>query len=170
MTRNPPLAPKRLALLLLVLAAGVPGLPAQAQSPADRMFPGGEACYLRSYSRNHLASHPDQRSREIALGPWAPGRGDPRSLVLKLQLWLRDAAAPVWGVAFCENTGGSLSCGLEGDAGHFTLTPQEDGRIRLEVGRHGLLFEGADEIIEISGTTGDDRTFLMPRVPADSCP
>lgn len=145
-------------------------LPVQARSPRDVMFPSDGSCYLRHYSRDHLASHPQQRVEDILIGPWAPGRDDPRYLVLKLAVSLRDRPGLFWGVAFCENTGGDLSCGLEGDAGHFTLSPEGNGALRLSVGRHGLLFEGETEMIEISGTTGDDRVFLMPAVPADSCP
>ena len=154
---------RRLALVFGLLAT-----PAFAQSPRDAIFPSDASCYLRHYSAGHLASHPQQNVAEIALGP-EPATFDAPVLGLRLALYRRGSNTRYEGRAACENTGGALSCQLEGDGGWFTLWPKADGTLRLEVGRGGLIFEAAD-FLEVSGISGDDRVFVLPRVPADSCP
>ena len=71
-TGSAPCAPSAPCLPFLVITS-----PALAQSPLDRIFETGSDCYLRSYSRDHLAKHPDQLVTEIAIGPTASvGLGD----------------------------------------------------------------------------------------------
>lgn len=154
---------RRLALALTLLAT-----PALAESPRAEMFPSDASCYLRHYDKAHLAKHPQQQVREIALGPQT-GSFESDVLSLTVALSLRGVPEIYSGTAYCENTGGSLSCQMEGDAGWFTLTPRKKGTVLLKVGKDGLGFEGSN-FITISGTTGDDREFLLPPVPADSCP
>ncbi len=155
----------RAPLLALTLAA----TPALAQSPRDTMFPGGEGCYLRNYTRAHLAGHPDQRVTEIALGPWAPGRADPRYLVLTIAVSLRGEPGLLTSAAYCENEADHLFCGLEGDAGSFVLEPP--GTVPFAFPSPATACPSKRERLHhLSGTTGDDRVFLLPPVPADSCP
>lgn len=151
----------------LTLALTLLATPALADSPRDEMFPSDGSCYLRHYDRAHLAAHPGQNIAEIAIGPLS-GAFDARELILNVRITLRGSGNMYSGAAYCENTGGSLSCHLEGDAGWFTLTPRPGGAVRLDVGKGGIVFEGRD-FLYISGTMGDDRQFLMPPVPADSC-
>lgn len=154
---------RRLALALSLLAT-----PALGQSPRDTMFPSDASCYLRHYDKAHLASHPQQQVREIAIGPQT-GSFESDVLSLTVTLSLRGVPEIYSGTAYCENTGGGLSCQMEGDAGWFTLTPRRKGAVLMAVGKGGLVFEGRN-FIYISGTMGDDRDFLLPPVPADSCP
>lgn len=140
--------------------------PALAQSPSEAMFPGGQGCYLRQYAQLHLVGHPDQLVRQIALGPSdAPGR----DLVLRLAVYLRGSDERFVADAYCENTGGSLSCGLEGDGGWFTLEPSRQG-VKMRVGREPLGFEGQSGFVTFGGGASDDDVFLIPAVPADACP
>lgn len=154
---------RRLALALSLLAT-----PALAQSPRAAMFPSDASCYLRHYDKAHLAKHPAQRVREIAIGPMT-GNFESDVLILKVMVWIDGHDGYYTGVASCENTGGSLSCQLEGDAGWFTLTPRRQGAILMKLGRDGIGFEGRD-FVTLSGSSGDDREFLLPPVAADSCP
>lgn len=152
----------RLVALIALLAS-----PALAQSPQEALFPFDGHCYLRYYKAAHLAQHPAQQVQEIALGPY-PGfamGADPR---IKVAITLRSGNR-YDATAYCENDGAVLSCQLEGDGGWFHLHPRPKGALMFEVGRRGIALEGAD-FLEISGTRGDDREFLMPHVPADSCP
>ena len=73
------------------------------------------------------------------------------------------------GYAYCDNTGGTLSCGLEGDAGWFQMKPTAKGAL-LMVGRDGIGFEGNSGFVELGGGRSDDESFALPKVPADSCP
>ena len=156
---------RRFLLLPLVLAA----TPALAKSPRDAMFPADQGCYLRHYSAAHLASHPDQLVTEIALGPDAKGT-DARYLTLRLGVSLRGTSDYFLSYAYCENTGGALSCHLEGDAGWFTLEPAAKGGLLMTTGRGGIGFEGAQGMFQIGGSASDDQSFLIPPVSADSCP
>lgn len=154
---------RRLILALTLLAT-----PALGQSPRQTMFPSDASCYLRHYDRAHLASHPQQRVSEIAIGPLS-GSFESDVLSLSVQISLRDVDQIFTGTARCENTGGSLSCEMDGKAGWFTLTPRAKGAVRLDVGRGGLVLQDRG-FIYVSGELGDDRQFLLPPVPADSCP
>lgn len=153
----------RLILPLLLLAT-----PALAQSPREAMFPSDASCYLRHYDKAHLAKHPDQLVKDIAIGP-DPAGFQGRELVLRVLVSLRGQSELMMGYAYCENTGGALSCGMEGDAGWFQLTPNAKG-VKLSVGRDGLGFEGASGFVTLGGGESDDEVFVMPAVPADSCP
>lgn len=157
----------RLALPLTLLAAAGPVL---AKSPQDQMFPSDSSCYTRTYTRAHMADHPQQRVTRIAIGPWAAGLDDPRYLPVRVAITLRGSPERFGAVAYCENEAGHLFCQLEGDAGSFTLEPRPNGALRLKVSRRGMMFEGNQDFIEISGTSGDDRVFLLPAGGADACP
>jgi hypothetical protein len=69
--------------------------------------------------------------------------------------------SPEWygQAASCRTGNTAFECFLEGDGGVFRLTPLANGSLRLETGENGLAFEGASDAIELSGKTGDDKTF-----------
>lgn len=145
-------------VLVLVFSAGA----ALAESPMEMMFPGKFGCYLRSYGTAHLAKHPEQLVTDFAVIADA-SIADPM-LGLRISLDLRgDIAGSYEGYAFCETSGGGLSCAMEGDAGSFTVTPDKDGAILIEVGRYGMSFEGAVDFITLMPDRGDDRSFLLQR-------
>lgn len=150
-------------LALLCLAT-----PALAESPRAALFPTDATCYLRHYTDAHLASHPDQLVREIAIGP-EPGSFEADVLVLRVAVWLRGTSGRMMAYGYCENTGGALSCGLEGDAGWLMVEPTAKGA-RVTVGRDGMALEGDSGFVTLGGGHSDDAVFALPRVPADSCP
>ncbi|MCB6177013.1 hypothetical protein LHP98_02570 [Rhodobacter sp. Har01] len=154
----------------LALAVLLAATPAVAKSPRDQMFPTDSSCYLRQYTLSHLASHPAQRVRQIALGPWAPEAGHQRYVALRVAVGLRGTAERFQGVAYCENEADHLFCQMEGDAGSFVLEPRPNGAVRMTLTRAGIGFEGNQDFVEISGTSGDDRVFLLPPVAAGACP
>jgi hypothetical protein len=121
-------------------------------------------CFVRVYSAGHLAEHPDQRVTAIALKPLAePHDG----VILDLYLRMRGGAT-VMGTAYCDGMGDGMTCGLEGDAGGFTLGPGKGG-ILLRVDPGGMSFEGARDWVSISGRSGDDRVFLLQDATARDC-
>lgn len=152
----------------LLLAFCLLATPALAESPRDALFPSDASCYLRHYTGAHLAKHPNQLVTDIAIGP-EPGSFEADVLVVRMQVSLRDHPEILQTAAYCENTGGTLSCGLEGDGGWFQMERTPKGA-RVMVGRDGLFFEGARGFVHIGGGDSDDDVFLMPPVPADSCP
>lgn len=151
-------------LLPLILLAS----PAFAESPRQAMFPTDGSCYLRHYDKAHLAKHPDQLVKDIAVGP-EPSSMKAGQLILRVAVSLRGNPEPFLGYAYCDNTGSTLSCGLEGDAGWFQMKPTAKGAL-LMVGRDGIGFEGGSGFVELGGGRSDDESFAMPKVPADSCP
>lgn len=155
---------------IALMASLLPAAGALAESPRDAIFPTDATCYLRHYDKGHLASHPDQLVTQIALGPMQEAFGDPRQTIVTLMLWRRGSSEGYVASAYCENEADHLYCPMEGDAGAFALTPQKGGKVMLKVARRGMAFEGGRDFFEISGTSGDDRAFLLPRVPADACP
>lgn len=150
-----------------VLALCLLASPALAESPRDALFPGDEGCYRRDYDAAHLAAHPDQLVREIRLSP-DKAVLDARYLVLKVQVRLRGSDDELLANAYCENTGGSLSCGLEGDAGWLTLEPTAKG-LRASVGRDGIGFETDTGFVTLGGGQSDDAVFAIPRARAEAC-
>lgn len=155
---------------LCALAVAALTLPATAwaETPANAMFPTKGSCYAREYARSHLARHPAQRVTSIALSPEPRGASD-----AILQIWVivtvRDwPGTKLEALAYCEDAGnGALFCGMEGDAGSFTLKSAKAGAILLSVGRFGMGFEGDQDFITLAPDTGDDRSFLLP--PTNAC-
>lgn len=150
---------RKTAALLAFVVSG----PAQAEV----ILPG--SCYLREYSRQHLAKHPDQMVRMIALGP-ETGAGEADAPILRVAVMLRGGGEVLTGTAYCDGWGKRMDCGMEGDAGAFLLEPASNGAVRLSVSRQGLFFEGSEGFVELRGDRGDDRVFLIPSVPPDACP
>lgn len=158
----------KLTFLSLAFACAI-ALPAAAEAVRWVMFPSDGACYLRQYSRDHLAANQNQMVTQIAIGP-EYGQAEAAVLVLRVAVYVRGSDEQFRGSAYCDTRGGSLSCWLEGDAGQFSLTPAKNGAIKLQVGTSPLLFEGKRGYLGFGAEASDDNTFLIPRVPADACP
>lgn len=155
------------APLAALLACATPAL---AKGPMDRIFPSDGSCYLRHYDRSHMSKHQDQLVTDIAIGPYAPEWKTREDVVVTVMVSVRGTDEFFLANAYCKEGSTDLFCQMEGDAGAFTLTPQKGGKIMLSPTRAGMAFEGQSSFIALSGTSGDDRDFLMPPVPADSCP
>jgi hypothetical protein len=141
----------------IVIALALLAAPARADAPFD-------GCFVRLYDAEHLADHPDQLVTAIALKPF-PEPTD--GIILNLYLQMRGGVA-VMGTAYCNQDGEGMTCGLEGDAGGFSLGPGKGG-ILLRVDPGGMSFEGARDWVTISGTAGDDRSFLLSHSANPSC-
>lgn len=142
--------------------------PLLGQTGATAMFPPEAACFQRHYSAAHLAQHPQQIITDIALSP-AEGQQVSTSLVVDISVKLRGETDSYIGSAYCEPGGAGLSCGMEGDAGAFTLALRDGGALLLKVDPVGMSFEGARDFLTLSGSSGDDRAFLMHPVVAADC-
>ncbi|MES2434775.1 MAG: hypothetical protein V4586_13250 [Pseudomonadota bacterium] len=152
---------------LIVMVIFFP-LPLLAQTGATAMFPPEASCFQRHYDAAHLAKHPQQQITDIALTP-AEGQEVSTSLVVDISVKLRGVAESYIGSAYCEPDAVGLSCGMEGDAGAFGLALREGGALLLTVDPLGMSFEGAQDFLSVSGTSGDDRAFLMNPVAAADC-
>ena len=153
-----------LCAAILILSA----LPVAAENAIRTFFPDEASCYGRSYSADHLKSHPEQRVTALAIAPdfaidhpmiglWIVGsvRGVPDDDIERY--------------AYCENGApGQLDCGMEGDAGSFTLSAAKNGGVLIEVGRYGMSFEGSSDFVTLDSHRGDDRSFILQ--PMSNCP
>ena len=169
---------KRLTpILLLALVAA----PASAGTFED-VF-GKTACYVRAYDAAHLAAHPNQQTRRLALSFGKTNQDGSPATAKNFNLYVsakrRGSTQEYEGLAFCEAAGEGFDCQREGDMGSFRLTVAPGGRLKLETNR--TTFEGNDFFIIEDGTftierdnkitTGkaDDSVFLLDPAPAGNC-
>jgi hypothetical protein len=155
----------------VVLVAATSPLPALADLASD--YFGNPAlpssgCYIRQYGAAHLARHPEQTVTEIALHPSALP-DEPGFELLDVFVQVKATNYEYHGLAYCEPSAKRWRCGLEGDAGSFTLTGEKPGVLRLTLNRDGISFEGAQDFLTLYGDRGDDRVFLIPNVDGDLC-
>lgn len=143
-------------------------LPAAAENAILLFFPDEASCYGRSYSQDHLQGHPDQRVTAIAISPDF-SIADPM-----IGLWFAASLRGVPGgnfeaYAYCEPGGpGQLFCGMEGDAGSFTLSAAKNGSLLMDMGRYGISLESDSGYVTLQSHQGDDRSFLLQ--PLSNCP
>ncbi|MBK6467109.1 MAG: hypothetical protein IPL38_00790 [Rhodobacter sp.] len=154
---------------LCLLATLAMASPALARNLLDTVFPGGSGCYERLYSKSHLAEHPEQMVKRITLGISRSAPTSPDYTVTTVTVVLRGDPEVYANDGYCKNKGDQIVCSMEGDMGGFTLKSAEDGAILLKVAKDGMSFEG-NRFVDISGASGDDRSFLMPRAEAGACP
>lgn len=157
---------------IAILVAGLllPGL-ALAQGLRERAFypaDGGSGCFLRQHDAAHMASHPGQQVKTIALGRTEYQPEDPRVIVRVMAM--TRAGQYLTGMASCGGEGDRMMCHMEGDAGRFSLSAGRDGALRMDIAPEGISFAGDQGAYTIDGSAGGDRSFLLPPVPADACP
>lgn len=129
---------------------------AEAQSPAQRMFPTDAQCYTQAYDAAHLAGHPAQRVTRIAL---IQDRDVRQPLLgLLVQIGLRGETVVREASSFCAMEGAvALACRMEDGAGGFTMQPARDGQVLLRVSPQGMEFGD----VTLEPERADDRAFLL---------
>jgi hypothetical protein len=168
-----------LPVLSLLAAAAAPApTPATAMTPDslyDRYFGNvlaGPPCFARTYDETHLKAHSAQRVQSIEIdlsktnSDGTPNAAD--RFELGFALMLKTSSEWYGQAASCKASDAGFDCFLEGDGGLFKLTPLPAGGLRLETGDSGIALEGTSDTVELSGKSGDDRTFDL--APAkDEC-
>ncbi len=155
-----------LAKTALMLALLMPAT-VRAEGVYDSHFNQG-SCFLREYGPSHLAKHPEQLVKQILLAP-VPLDAPPGVKIFNLMVNLRGSDDYPSAIAYCKAKGKAMTCQIEGDGGSFTLTGQDRNALLLKVAASGLALEGARSTVEISGTRGDDRVFLLASVSTAFC-
>jgi hypothetical protein len=153
-----------LPLALVAASAGAKGL-LDTHFGASAKFKGD--CFQREYSRDHLAAHPDQRVMFINLAP-VPLDAPKGQTLMNVMIGMRGGSY-YSSFAYCAPQDDRLECGMEGDAGVFTLTGETDSALLLTVGPYGLTFEGQTDFVTLDADRGDDRSFLIPNVESKYC-
>ncbi|MGH6864038.1 MAG: hypothetical protein ACRECN_07160 [Methylocella sp.] len=142
-------------------------------------------CFRRVYDAAHLAAHPGQTVKSIAV-LMKPITGRPSNIDrwwynkpwianAKLIITLRGKKSKYYGYnAYCVATAAGLECPMEEDAGDFTLALWGAG-VKLVVSKdQDLRLARAGQISDesnvfVRGNTSEDRTFLLPPAPAAAC-
>jgi|CXWK01.1.fsa_nt_gi hypothetical protein len=126
---------------------------------------GGTPCYARTYDDAHLKAHPKQTVKAVEL---EMERTNPDGIVntaqnFELGFGVQVTRSDEWyvGLAICKDSGGAIDCFLEGDGGRFQLAAEKDGALKIATGDYGIVLEGAKDVVELSGTEGDDKVFLV---------
>lgn len=154
------------ALLLSATSA----LAASSDDLYDRYFSNvlaGRPCFARTYDKAHLATHTGLRVHSIEVSLAKKNfDGSPNSADrFELEFALTVTSSSEWygQAAICRTTEASFECFLKADGGLFQLTPQPNGGLRLNTGETGISLEGIADTVELSGKTGEDRSFdLVP--------
>lgn len=134
---------------------------------------GGTPCYARIYDEAHLKAHPQQRVKAIEFEMTKENAsGTPNTAEnFELGFGIKTTRSAGWytGLAICKDNGAAIDCFLEGDGGRFSLTPDQDGAMRLATGDYGIALEGDKDVLELSGTEGDDKVFILTPTERPVC-
>lgn len=153
----------RTAFALIMLLPAM----AQAEGVFDTHFNNG-GCYLRNYTPVELAGHPEQRVQSISLAP-VPIEEPEGTKIFNLMVNLRGSDDYPSGIATCKATGKTMACALDDGGGKFTLKAAKRNMLQLSVSKTDVVLNGAQGPVRISGTSGDDRVFLLLNVSPALC-
>lgn len=157
------------AVALAVLVLAVP-----AANAADSFYaayisrPDGTVpCYARTYDEKHLAANPKQKVIHFFVTQSnAEDLAPPKTFDLAFGFLLRDSSDSYTSEAGCAAKGDGAVCAVEGDGGHFRLTPRPDGLLVTIEGR--LELEGM-ESFSPDLAESDDREFRLYESPDNEC-
>jgi hypothetical protein len=125
-------------------------------------------CFVREYDAAHLAAHPRQRVRRIAIDhrPRTELVADYGPVLAGISVTMRNPAEGSGGAELiCRDENGAALCGLEADGGTVRLERAGD-RLTVRV-IEGLRFETETGFVDLSG--GDDDAFVLRRAPPQAC-
>jgi|UPI0005658463 hypothetical protein len=175
--------------LLRALAFGlVLGLPADFSVAADadlQLFGrdvGKEkayACYARTYTKAHLANHPDQNVREmmVFVDSYEDEGGAGRQYVLGMSVNFRQLKRPYSTYGGCSaGTDGkkALHCGIDCDGGTIGVRIKDKNSILLDIpdGARVSDDEGEEELSDLPKGAkfgSDDKIFRLDRTALSTC-
>lgn len=166
----------------IIMLSGAQAISAEGELPLEDYFSSQNMCYGRSYSPEHVRTHPEQNVVDIAishfpskqelLGMTSANHAYPDTprFVAKLDVLLADMSEPWQVAAFCEPDGknAQLKCSLECDAGHFFLKSGKDQQLLL-IGGTDLDFNDCDAGAKVLKREPDDKSFLLDAIPSSHC-
>ncbi|MBX9456297.1 MAG: hypothetical protein KL863_09895 [Rhizobium sp.] len=172
-------------IMLASLAAFCLALPgaATAGSSSDlvRLFgrdPGtgaAHACFVRRYTKAHLASHPEQNVTTM-LAYVSKQEGSDPYYGINLQVNFRQLNKPFQVSGSCsENSGtGALGCGVECDGGSLGVRVRNEQSILVDIPESVRLFDptASDEFADLPKGArfgSDDKLFRLDRAELSDC-
>lgn len=163
------------------LAAAVP-LASHAGGSSDviKIFgrdPGSDAahaCFVRRYTKAHLASHPDQNVTTMIAYVGKQEGADPYYSVA-LQVSFRQLNKPFQVSGNCsQNEEGALSCGVECDGGSLSVRVKNEQSILVDIPESVRLFdpsagEESADLPKGARFGSDDKLFRLDRTELSDC-
>lgn len=144
--------------------------------------PGKHQCYARTYSKDHLEAHPNQKVAELKF-QLAYHRHEPdeyfpkgqRNYYFRLIAKLRGSSKSYTALGECSASGANVFCGVECDGGGVNIRSRPQGKLLVFFGRgDGIrLAEGCDpsegDYVDLKPGI-DDKEFLLSPVAGAACP
>ncbi|WP_275789978.1 hypothetical protein [Pararhizobium gei] len=175
--------------LLILMFGSSMLLPAGLAAAADTDFelfgrdPGqgkAYACYSRSYTREHLAAHPDQNVRDMTVfvNSYDDQEGLGRQYSLTMSVNFRQLKQPFNAYGGCRpGEGGkqALNCGIDCDGGSIGLRVKDHTSILLDIPYGARVSDDAAEEEEPGDLPkgakfgADDKLFRLDRAAMSAC-
>jgi hypothetical protein len=167
-----------LSLALAALAAAT--LPASAAAAGDATIFGkvpanGKlyACYTRRYDKTHLAGHPKQNTRDMALFVNAADEDDSQ-YVLTLGVHFRKSPKLFQVSGGCSRSDdgkGTLHCGVECDGGQIDVSVKNEKSVLVAIpdGARTWDPESDDDPPANARFGADDKLFRLDRADLKDC-
>jgi hypothetical protein len=165
----------RISPWLVLAGLALTTMPSHADTLFETYFAkaaDGKPCYARRYDAQHLATHPRQTiaAIEVDFETRLPDGAVNTAEHFELGFGAQPRGATEWftNAGVCTLSGQAFTCHLEGDGGEFTLRPQPNGALRLEVAR-GIAIEGGKGFLQFGGRRSDDNVFVLPPAERRIC-
>jgi len=176
----------RLAAILLLSSVVVLPAPVRGDAAADigRIFgrdPGqaaAHACFVRRYTKAHLAGHPDQNVTDM-LAFVSKQEGPDAYYSISMQVNFRQLAKPFQLSGSCgigvdgKNT---LGCGIECDGGSLSVRVKNDMSLLVDIPDSVRLFDPSDlesepgaDLPQGARFGADDKLFRLDRTDLRDC-
>jgi hypothetical protein len=166
---------------IALLAAAIP-VSSHAGGPSDvvKIFgrdpgaDGAHACFVRRYTKAHLASHPDQNVTTMLAYVGKQEGPDPYYSV-SLQVNFRQLNKPFQVSGSCsQNDKGALACGVECDGGSLSVRVKNEQSILVDIPESVRLFDpsAGDESADLPKGArfgSDDKLFRLDRTELSDC-
>lgn len=149
-------------LLAILISTAVLAL----SNPAQAEFKG---CYERVYDKAYLRKHKKQLITKMRFQYGVGKEGEsPQELLDSPEAVFRTTSLYKGNLAICKPSGDELKCGLEGDAGSFTVTDRGDNSIRITNNTY-LRFGDDESKLTVQGK-GEHKLFRLYRISEGACP
>lgn len=168
---------------IVLLAASLSPLSASAGGASDvvRIFgrdPGAQAahaCFIRRYTKAHLASHPDQNVTTM-LAYVSKQEGTDPYYGVSLQVNFRQLNKPFQVAGSCSENAetGALGCGIDCDGGSLSVRVKNEQSILVDIPESVRLFDpsASDESADLPKGArfgSDDKLFRLDRTNLSDC-
>jgi hypothetical protein len=165
-----------LALAILAASGGVAAAASAGDATVFGTVPANGklyACYTRSYDKAHLASHPKQNARDMALFVNAVDEdGQQYGLAIGVHFRKSPRLFEVYGGCSQSDDGkGTLHCGVECDGGQIDVSVKDETSVLVSIpdGARTWDPESGDDAPDNLHFGADDKLFRLDRADLKDC-